>query len=434
LAFDVERQNFKRDTRGVDGRRSMTGRAGMVNVAADASANGANAPHAVSTAGNLSNDSTLIALAADDLSREVYCILGMPIDAVEMPVVLRRIEIAASGKAPYVISTPNLNFLVSSQEDSDFRESLLESDLCTADGMPIVWIAKFMEIPIKGRVAGSDTVEALKLRPPSGQPLKLFLFGATEGVAAAAAIALNVNPAVLTCAGWASPGFETIEELNTDRYIDEINASGADFLVVALGARKGQLWLSRNRRRLQIPVRANLGATINFQAGTVKRAPHTLRKLGLEWLWRIKEEPYLWRRYWNDGRALLWLMVTKVAPLAIEARMLRWQTERHGHDLVIDEIDNGNCVTLRLSGFAVARSAEKAESCFRNAIMSKKQFVIDFSRTRGIDARFLGLLLMVRKQLKAQGKALRLVGILGKIERSFRLNGLEYLLPHEKSS
>lgn len=411
----------------------MIGRADMVNVVANAAPNGADAARAVSIASNRSNNSTLIALAPDDLSRQVYCMLGMTIDAVEMPVVLRRIEIAAARRAPYVISTPNLNFLVSSQKDSDFRESLLESDLCTADGMPLVWIAKIMEIPIKGRVAGSDTIEALKLRPPPGQLLKLFLFGATESVTAAAAKSLNVNPAVLTCVGWASPGFEAIEEFNAGRYIDEINASGADFLVVALGARKGQLWLSRNHRHLHIPVRANLGATINFQAGTVKRAPHTLRKLGLEWLWRIKEEPYLWRRYWNDGRALVWLMITKVAPLAIEARMLRRQTKRHGHDLVIDEIDNGDGLTLRLSGFAVAMSTEKAEPYFRNAIMSKKQFVIDFSCTRGIDARFFGLLLMVRKQLRAQGKSLKLAGIFGKIERSFRLNGLEYLL-REKSS
>ena len=89
----------------------------------------------------------------------------MPIDAIEMPAVMQSIEMAAANAAPFVISTPNINFLVNSQNDPEFRESLLLSDLCPADGMPIVWIARLMGIPIKHRIAGSDIFEALKARP-----------------------------------------------------------------------------------------------------------------------------------------------------------------------------------------------------------------------------------------------------------------------------
>src|SRR5208282_5209042 len=85
----------------------------------------------------------------DDLSREVYCILGMPIDAIEMPAVLHSIDAAAANGAPFLISTPNLNWLVNSQQDAEFRESVLLSDLCPTDGMPIVWIARLMGLPIK---------------------------------------------------------------------------------------------------------------------------------------------------------------------------------------------------------------------------------------------------------------------------------------------
>ena len=119
----------------------------------------------------------------DDLSREVYCILGMPVDAIEMHAVLRRIESAAAGRTPFLISTPNLNFLVNSQWDRDFRESLILSDLCTADGMPIIWIAWLTGIPIKNRIAGSDIFDALKAEHSSAHPLKIFLFGGAEGVA-----------------------------------------------------------------------------------------------------------------------------------------------------------------------------------------------------------------------------------------------------------
>src|SRR5664279_2769245 len=90
-------------------------------------------------------------IRSDDLTREVYGVLGIPVDVIDMATVLRRIEAAAAHPAPFLISTANLNFLVTSRSDAEFRESLLRSDLCTADGMPIVWIARLLGISIKHR-------------------------------------------------------------------------------------------------------------------------------------------------------------------------------------------------------------------------------------------------------------------------------------------
>ena len=112
-------------------------------------------------------------VTTDDLSREVYCFLGLPIDAIEMPSVLRRIELAAAGSAPFILSTPNLNYLVNSQLDPEFRESLLQSDLCIADGVSIVLSARLLGIPIKERVAGSDILAALKAKRSPENPLRL---------------------------------------------------------------------------------------------------------------------------------------------------------------------------------------------------------------------------------------------------------------------
>jgi len=89
--------------------------------------------------------------------------------------------------------------------------------------------------------------------------------------------------------------------------LQAINASQADFLVVALGAKKGQAWILHNLEHLQVPVVSHLGAVVNFVAGTVQRAPAAWQRAGLEWLWRIKEEPALFGRYWNDGLALFGL-------------------------------------------------------------------------------------------------------------------------------
>ena len=121
-------------------------------------------------------DLNAVTAIGDDLGREVYCVLGIPIDATEMSSVLRRIDVAVTNAAPFLISTPNLNFLVNSLNNPEFRESLLQSDLCPPDGMPIIWITRLLGIPIKRRIAGSDIFEALRSRPRAAGPLKIFFF------------------------------------------------------------------------------------------------------------------------------------------------------------------------------------------------------------------------------------------------------------------
>jgi N-acetylglucosaminyldiphosphoundecaprenol N-acetyl-beta-D-mannosaminyltransferase len=368
----------------------------------------------------------------DDLSREVYCILGIPIDSIAMPVVMQRIDAAARKTAPYLISTPNLNFLVNSQTDPEFRESLLMSGLCPADGMPIVWIARLLGLPIKQRTAGSDLIDALKSRRGLEPPLKIFLFGGTELIAAEAARRLNSHASGVKCVGWLCPPFGDLDALNQDHFFDQINASGADFLIAALGARNGQLWLQRNHSRIRIPIRAHLGATLNFQAGSVKRAPFTMRKLGIEWLWRIKEEPGLFWRYWHDGWVFLRLLLTRVLPLAVYARCMQLRAHRGGHDFVIVPVQNDDRVTVRLPGYATTLRVPEAIARFGQALASQKRdLVVDLSQTRAIDARFFGLLLMLRKQLKGRGSALQFQGVSARLQRLFRLNALEFLLTAE---
>jgi N-acetylglucosaminyldiphosphoundecaprenol N-acetyl-beta-D-mannosaminyltransferase len=363
----------------------------------------------------------------DDFTREVYGVLGIPIDVVDMSMALRKIEIAALGSAPFLISTANLNFLVSSRTDAKFRESLLRSDLCTADGMPIVWIARLLGIPISERIAGADIFEALKSTQDCANSLRVFLFGGAEGAAAAACARLNAESCRVSCAGSYDPGFCSVDAMSTDAIFDKINSSKANFLAAALGAKKAQEWLLRNHDRLQIPVRVHLGATINFQAGTLKRAPASLRKFGLEWLWRIKEEPQLWRRYWGDGIVLLQLTLTRVLPLMTFAL---WHVLRSGRGQAptITWAEDHKTVILSINGVVNARNLGSAISCFRDAAAAAKHIVINFTGTRLIDARFLGLLLMLSKRLKENQLRLELTGVSPRVARIFCLNGFEFLL------
>jgi len=358
----------------------------------------------------------------DDLHREVYCVLGMPIDAIEMPAVLRRIEAAVCRKLPFVLSTPNTNFLISFHKDLEFRESVLLSDLSPADGMPIVWISRFLGIPIRTRVAGADIFEALKAhKRPKGR-LKIFLFGATENVSAAAAAELSRDHSSLECVGRLCPGFGNIDQIGNSQFIEEINSSNADFLVVALGATKGQIWLLRNHSGLRVPIRSHLGAVINFQAGTVRRAPASMRRLGLEWLWRIKEEPFLWKRYWHDARILSGLLLTRVIPLAVAALKMRWQGV--GHDLDIVQSQTDWALTLHLEGYATAEQVPKIIQSFGEALATGKQIIVDLSGVQAADCRFLGLLLMLRKVLKSRGDNPQFTGLSDKMKRLFWLNAM----------
>jgi N-acetylglucosaminyldiphosphoundecaprenol N-acetyl-beta-D-mannosaminyltransferase len=363
----------------------------------------------------------------DDLAREVYCVLGIPIDAIDMATLISAVENAAVHKTPFLISTVNLNYLVTSQRDPEFHQSLLCSNLCPADGMPIIWIARLLRIPIKRRVAGSDLFAAINATKRARR-MKVFLFGGTEAAAAAAASAINRSLGGWCCVGHFCPGFGSVETMSRDGAIDPINASGGDFLLAALGSRKGQIWLLRNHDRLQIPVRAHLGATLHFAAGTIRRAPAIAAKLGLEWLWRIKEEPHLWRRYWRDGLALLGLMYRHVLPLA----MLTYWEHLFGNnarqDLIIEQVEDGDRTVLHLSGAAAAANVAKATAVMRQAIASKRPMIINLAKTSVIDTRFLGLLLMLKKRLHEQGGNIKFVGASARLKKMFDRNGAEFLL------
>jgi N-acetylglucosaminyldiphosphoundecaprenol N-acetyl-beta-D-mannosaminyltransferase len=363
----------------------------------------------------------------DELSREVYGFLGMPIDALDRNEVVERIKSVARTNRPFLLSTPNVNFLVVAQRDPGFRESLLRSDLCPVDGMPIVWLARLLGIPVKQRVSGSDIFDVLRSGGSVSQPLKVFLFGGADGVAETVCELLNRQPTGMRCVGWLNPGFGTIEEMSTCSIIEAVNESDADLLAVFLSAKKGQAWLLRNHERLSVPTRGQLGATINYQAGAVQRAPVVFQRLGFEWLWRIKEEPYLWRRYLADGFSLARIVITRALPIELDRRWHHFITRNKKEELQIKREHRG-AIVISLIGYATAINIALSIASFRSALAEKRDIAIDISQTRLIDPRFYGLLLMLRKQVERNGAVLKFTGVSRRARRSFRLNGFEFLL------
>ncbi len=337
-----------------------------------------------------------------DFSRDVYCLLGLPFDAVDLAEAESHIRQSVEHRTPCFLSTPNLNFLIASQTDAAFRDSVINSDLSVADGMPIVWLCRLLGIPIHERVAGSTLFE--KLRQDSGKKISVYFFGGLDGVAESACKQLNNENKGISCVGFESPGFGDIEDMSADALIQRINDSKADFLVVALGARKGQAWIERNRSRLNTPVISHLGAVLNFVAGTVNRAPTWVQKIGCEWLWRIKEEPAIWKRYAQDGFHLMALMATIVVPYALFLRRHKQKFKKSDAAIAAAETTEDSFI-LRLSGSWTKDNLQLLREHFRNATRNGKNIMIDMGEVTYIDSAFVGLLMLVKAaQSKCQKK------------------------------
>jgi len=359
-----------------------------------------------------------------DFHRDVYCLLGLPFDAVDMAAAVKRVRRSATERIPCFISTPNLNFLIGCRADARFRDSVVHSDLSIADGMPLVWIARLLGLPIKERVAGSDLFA--QLGKGLANPLKVYFFGGPPGVAQTACRRLEKVAPGLVCAGFESPGFGSIAAMSGDNSISQINASGADFLVVSLGAKKGQAWIEHNRARITAPVISHLGAVVNFIAGTVKRAPGLLQKTGLEWLWRIKEEPALWRRYFGDGLALLNLLATRVLPYAWFLR--RHRTSAAELAAAAAEIkDDAHFCVVHLRGAWTERNIAPLRDCFASAVMADKDVRLEMSGVNYVDSAFVGLVTLLHGHQQQNNRQLLISSAREPVRRVLRYCCAEYL-------
>ena len=167
---------------------------------------------------------------------------------------------------------------------------------------------------------------------------------------------------------------------------------------------------------------------MNFQAGTVKRAPVWIRGLGFEWLWRIKEEPSLWRRYWVDGQALFALLLFRVVPQRVEIFARTCKLRKADAPLSIALRYDADIVQISLAGSATRNYIGKAIQCFQDETSHVSYVELNLAGVSNIDSRFLGLLIMLRKTLLANAGELKITGATRALRRTFRLNNAEYLL------
>lgn len=221
-------------------------------------------------------------------------ILGVPVDPLTMDDVLARVAEAIGRRTRLQIGVVNAAKVVNMRRDPALREDVLSSDLILADGIAVVWAGRLLGRRLPERVAGIDLMHAM-LRRGSQHGWRFYCLGATREVLERVVLRIAQEYPGACVAGHRDGYFKDAEE---EQLAADIAAARADVLLVAMTSPKKEKFLARWSDTLGIPVCHGVGGSFDVMAGKVDRAPETWQRLGLEWLYRVKQEPgRLWRRY-----------------------------------------------------------------------------------------------------------------------------------------
>lgn len=221
-------------------------------------------------------------------------VLGIPLAAIRLDEAVDVIHHVIVNRSSLHIGVVNAAKIVAMREDERLRESVLSSDVVFADGASVVWAARLLGRPLPERVAGIDLMNGM-LGRGSKHGYRVYCLGATEEVLRRATAKIAADHPGVKIVG-ARDGYFTEDE--EAAVATDIAASRADILLVAMTSPKKENFLARWGSRLQVPVYHGVGGSFDVLAGKVRRAPELWQRLGLEWLYRVKQEPKrLWRRY-----------------------------------------------------------------------------------------------------------------------------------------
>ena len=226
-----------------------------------------------------------------DFGRNVAVVLNIPIDRLRMETAIARVLAFTQGKQPRQIVTVNPEFVMRARGNAAFRRVLQKADLAVADGIGIVLASRLLGTPVPERIGGVNLVE--RFAGAADRCGTRILLGAREGVAAQAADRLKQRYPRLNIVGTYG-GSPRVED--EARIVDVVREAHPDMLLVAFGAPAQELWIARNKSRLGVPVAIGVGGTFDFIAGRVARAPQVFQGAGLEWLYRLGQQPWRWKR------------------------------------------------------------------------------------------------------------------------------------------
>jgi N-acetylglucosaminyldiphosphoundecaprenol N-acetyl-beta-D-mannosaminyltransferase len=248
----------------------------------------------------IANDIALAAPATREAPRrpETQPLLGIPVALTDYERALNWVDEAVAARSREYICVAAVHTVMACQEDEDLRRAVLGSSFTVPDGQPLVWALKALGHEMGDRVYGPTLMDLACARAAkTGQ--KMYLYGGrNQGALAQLTRTLRLRHPGLKIVGGYAPPFRPLTEAEEDHIAYDINRSGADVVWVGIGVPKQEKWMARMRPRLDAPVLIGVGAAFDFHAGLVPQAPAAMQRLGLEWLFRMAQEPRrLWKRY-----------------------------------------------------------------------------------------------------------------------------------------
>jgi N-acetylglucosaminyldiphosphoundecaprenol N-acetyl-beta-D-mannosaminyltransferase len=241
-------------------------------------------------------------------SRKTVDILGVPVDSITMPQALERVASFLAEDKVHSIFTPNAEIVMQAQRDNELKDILNSADMVVADGAGVVLASKILKRSVPCKVSGIDLTREL-LRQYDEKEVSFFIFGSKPGVAEKAALNILSDHQGVKIAGYRDGYFK---EEDVPSIIEKINSSGADILLVALGAPKQEKWIARHAGELKVKVCIGVGGSVDVMAGVVKMAPEFFRKAGLEWFYRLCREPWRAKRMMDLPRFMIHVILHRI--------------------------------------------------------------------------------------------------------------------------
>jgi N-acetylglucosaminyldiphosphoundecaprenol N-acetyl-beta-D-mannosaminyltransferase len=224
-------------------------------------------------------------------------VLGVPLALTDYARTLDWIDDTVARRARGYVCVAAVHTVMAFQEDAQLRAAVLNSNLTVPDGQPLVWAMNLLGHNLPSRVYGPDLMERAMERAAS-TGLRMFLYGGRQESLERLQAELPRRYPGLQLAGVRHAPFRELDDDEADAMAAELNASDADVIWVGLGVPLQEKWMASMRDRLEAPVLVGVGAAFDFHAGVKRQAPDLVQRLGLEWAFRLAQEPRrLWRRY-----------------------------------------------------------------------------------------------------------------------------------------
>lgn len=244
-----------------------------------------------------------------------FHVLGVRVDAVQIPEVILQMEQWIQSRRPgHFIAVTGMHGVTEAQRDVSFQSILRAASLVVPDGMPLVWLGRAQGRPLRRRVYGPELMASF-CEQTSSRRYRHFFYGGAPGVADALAEKFASRNGILV-AGTYTPPFRPLTASEDAEAVRRINASAADVVWVGLSTPKQERWMFEHRSKLEVPVLVGVGAAFDFHTGRVAQAPAWMRENGLEWFFRLMQDPRrLWRRYIFGGAQFTGLVLLELLRL-----------------------------------------------------------------------------------------------------------------------